>query len=226
MQEPVRWRSVGLCAYRDGLALQEQLWGACCRGGPDVCLALEHPPTITFGRRATAADLRVAADTLAARGVACVAADRGGRATYHGPGQLVLYPIIALRPRSFTVQRFVWTLEEIMIEAARAFGIDAWRDPRGRGVWAAGGKLGAVGIRVRRGISTHGLALNVDTDLAPYDLLVPCGLRDTAVTSLGREGAARATVEAALPVVERVCARLLQGGTAEGIGASVRGASI
>jgi lipoate-protein ligase B len=203
------WEYLGLCAYDRALALQEARWQACRQGAPDSCLALEHPPTITLGRRATLDDLRVSRAALAARGIACVVTERGGRATYHGPGQLVLYPIVDLRALGVGVGGFVWTLEEIMIEVAAAFGVRAGRDPRGRGVWTVHGKLGAVGIRVRSGVTTHGLALNVAGDAEPYRLIAPCGIPDLPVTSLVREGARGASVAAASTVARRACNRLL-----------------
>jgi lipoyl(octanoyl) transferase len=209
MSAPIEWEEIGLCAFERALALQEARWRVRRYGGSDSCLALEHPPTITLGRRATRADLRVPEAALAVQGIACVVTERGGGATYHGPGQLVLYPIVALGPRGFGVAGFVWTLEQMMIEVAAAFGVRADRDPRGRGVWTARGKLGAVGIRVRDGISMHGLALNVATDLAPYRLIAPCGTPDLPVTSLVCEGARAASVADALPVAEYVCACLL-----------------
>jgi len=211
MREPIAWEYVGLCAYEHALALQETRWCARRQGGPDSCIALEHPPTITLGRRAGLVDLRAPREALAAAGVGCVSTDRGGRATYHGPGQLVLYPIVGLKARGFTVGEFVSTLEAIMIEIAAAFGVQACRDRRGRGVWTERGKLGAVGIRIRDGISAHGLALNVTTDLRPYNLIVPCGMSDVAVTSLVREGARGASVAAAVPVAQRACEELLSG---------------
>ena len=209
MSAPIEWEWLGLCAFDRALALQEARWQARLHGGSDSCLALEHPPTITLGRRATRADLRVPEALLAVCGIACAVTERGGGATYHGPGQLVLYPIVALGPRGLGVAGFVWTLEHIMIEIAAAFGVHATRDPRGRGVWTARGKLGAVGIRVRHGISMHGLALNVAPDLAPYRLIVPCATPDLPVTSLVREGVRAASVADALPVAEYVCVRLL-----------------
>lgn len=216
MREPITWEYVGLCEYERGLELQERRWSERRRGGPDTCLALEHPPTITLGRRAGDDDLRASRQFLASAGIACVAAQRGGRATYHGPGQLVLYPIVGLQERGFGVGEFVSRLEAIMIAIAAAFGVRAWRDERGRGVWAEHGKLGAVGVRIRDGVSSHGLALNVTTDLAPYRWIVPCGMPEAAVTNLVREGAGGATVAAALPVAERACAQLLGGWRGEG----------
>jgi lipoate-protein ligase B len=161
-----------------------------------------------LGRRASVADLRVPAPVLAEHGIACVATERGGQATYHGPGQIVLYPIVDLRARDLTVGHFIWMLEEIIIETARAAGVAAARDPRGRGAWTSHGKLGAVGIRVRRNVTTHGLALNVDPDLTPFSLIVPCGMPDAPVTSLAREGACETTVAAVLPLLRAACTAL------------------
>jgi lipoate-protein ligase B len=214
MRGPIDWRDLGPCAYEHGLRVQESVWEARRRGGPDVCLALQHPPTVTLGRRATDADLRRPRTELAARGIACVVTGRGGRATYHGPGQLVVYPIVDLRARGLGVSAFVEMLETVMIEVAARCGVRAWRDERGHGIWAAGGKLGAVGIRVRDHVSTHGLALNVDVDLDAYDVIVPCGLQSAPVTSLAREGAT-ATMAAVLPMTRTACERWLSGVAAE-----------
>jgi lipoyl(octanoyl) transferase len=210
MTAPVAWQWLGRRAYDEALAIQEACWRTRRSGGPDVCLAVEHPPTVTLGKRATAADLRADAADLAARDVACVRVERGGHATYHGPGQLVLYPIVALAPRGFGVAAFVATLEAIMLEIAAACGVRAARDPRGHGVWTPRGKLGAVGIRVREGVSTHGVALNVDAALDGFDLITPCGMPGVGVTSLAVEGA-DVTVADVLPVAETIARRLLAG---------------
>jgi lipoyl(octanoyl) transferase len=206
MWEPISWEWLGLCAYERSLAHQEAAWERRRRGGRDVCLALEHPATITFGRRTGRDDLRVDDAELAHRGIMSHRVERGGFATYHAPGQLVIYPIVGLAERGFGVRTFVWRLEQIMIDVARTAGVVAHRDPRGRGVWTARGKLGAVGIRVRDGVSTHGIALNVDLDLTGYALITPCGVRDLPITSLRREGA---TVRVAdvLPAAEQACRR-------------------
>ena len=208
MREPVSWKWLGLCAYEHALALQEAAWTARRDGGPDVCLALEHPPTITLGRRATARDVVVSDAELGERGVACHAIERGGQATYHAPGQLVLYPVVHLGDRGLGVRAFVWCLEEIMLGVCEAVGVSAARDARGHGIWTARGKLGAVGIRVREGISTHGLALNVDLDLAGYGLIAPCGVPGLPVTSLRAEGV-DVDVAALVPIAKDACRRVL-----------------
>lgn len=215
MREPISWKWLGLRAYDDALAEQEQTWRACRAGGPDVCLALEHFPCVTLGRRTDAGDL-VAPRALRERGFTCHRTERGGRATYHAPGQLVLYPIVHLGARGLGVERFVWLLEDVMLELAAEVGVDAERDRRGRGVWTAHGKLGAVGIRVREGVSLHGLALNVNVDLSGYDLIAPCGVRGLPVTSLRAEGAA-VDVPDLLAAAERACRRRFG---ADGLGAA------
>ena len=214
MREPVQWRSLGLCAYDDALAQQEAAWDACRHGGPDMCFAVEHPPTITLGRRDTRDDLRRSTSELARLGVALHATERGGGATYHGPGQLVVYPIVRLAAHGLTVQAFVWRLDAIMLAIAAATGVAAERDPeRGHGIWTAAGKLGALGIRVRDGVTTHGLALNVDLDLGGFALIAPCSVPGLPVTSLRREGST-ATVADLLPIAERACRRFLAAPTA------------
>lgn len=208
MHEPIAWEWLGLCAYDDAMVRQEDAWRACRIAGSERCLALEHPATITFGRRATPGDLRTSAAALRERGVICRETERGGRATYHGPGQLVLYPIVDLGRRGWGAARFVGLLEDIMREIAAAAGVDAWRDGRGRGVWTAAGKLGSVGIRIREGVSMHGLALNVDVDLSGFDLIAPCGMEMVRMTSL-RDAGAQVTLRDLLPVAERALRRHL-----------------
>lgn len=172
-----------------------------------MCLALEHPPIVTFGLRTPEAE-RARAAALRAHGIECVAADRGGFATYHGPGQLVVYPIVDLRARGWGVAHFITLLEEIMINVAGAFGVVAERDRRGRGVWTSRGKLGSVGIRVREGVSMHGFALNVALDLTPFEWITTCGMPGVRMTSLAHDGAATATVEEADSVAARLCRAL------------------
>lgn len=212
MSEPISWKWLGLCTYEQGLAWQEAAWTARCAGGRDVCLALEHPPTVTLGRRGTAGDILVSADDLAHRGVSCHLTERGGRATYHAPGQLVLYPIVHLAERDIGVRRFVSLLEDVMLDVAAAAGVAAQRSARGHGIWTTRGKLGAVGIRVRDGVSTHGLALNVNLDLAGYALIAPCGEPGLTVTSLQAEGADVDVVDL-LGTAERACVGRFGGST-------------
>ena len=221
MQEPIAWYHLGLCGYDEGLRSQERHWRARREAGPDVGLVLEHPPTVTFGLRGTDQDLRVPRATLAEHGIACVTTDRGGQATYHGPGQLILYPIVDLRALGITVPCFVWLLEETMIQVAAHFGVDATRDPRGRGVWTPRGKLGAVGIRVREHVTTHGLALNVDPDLDAFKLIVPCGMPDANVTSLAQERGQSLTTATVRPLLQSTFEAILVARTAPGAAVEV-----
>jgi len=188
MREPITWKWLGLCTYDDALGRQERAWTACRATGSEFCFALEHPATITFGRRAVPDDIRASEEELIRRGVARCESERGGRATYHAPGQLVLYPVLDCRHRRLGVERFVTMLEDVMLAIARIAGVEARRDARGRGVWTARGKLGSVGIRIRDGVSLHGLALNVNLDLSGFDLIAPCGMKDVRMTSLRAEG--------------------------------------
>ena len=204
MREALTWDYLGLCDYRRGLALQESHWRRCRAGDGEFCLALEHPPVVTFGLRTPVAERARATAAFAGRGVTCVDVDRGGYTTFHAPGQLVVYPILDLRARGLGVGRFVSLLEDAMIAVAAAFGVTAGRDDRGRGVWTARGKLGSIGVRVRDGVSTHGLALNVALDLTPFEAIVPCGMPGLSRTSLAREGARAATVPTAAAIAADV----------------------
>jgi lipoate-protein ligase B len=205
MREALTWEYLGLCDYRRALALQESHWRRCRASGAEVCVAGEHPAVVTFGLRTSGAERARAAAAFAGREVACVDTDRGGYTTYHGPGQLVVYPVLDLRARGLGVGRFVALLEDVMIAVAAACGVDAHRDARGRGVWTARGKLGSIGVRVRDGVSTHGFALNVALDLAPFASIVPCGMPGLPMTSIATEGAPAASVPAAAALAERVC---------------------
>lgn len=150
---------------------------------PDVALLLEHEPVITLGRRARDNFLLESRDRLAARGVAVVVADRGGDVTWHGPGQFVLYPILRIDPRGAPAGHLA-RLERIAVETARRFGVQAFTREGLAGAWTAGGKLAAIGFRIRRGITFHGLSFNVAPSLDGFAAIVPCGLENERVTSL------------------------------------------
>lgn len=154
----------------------------------DVVLFLEHEPVFTLGRRGVTDNLLVTPEFLYRAGIPAVHVERGGDVTYHGPGQLVVYPIVHLTEARLKVLEFVEKLEEVMILTASDLGVEAVRDSRNRGVWVGDRKLGSVGIAVRGGVSFHGLALNVDLDLAPFSWINPCGLQGVRMTSLAREG--------------------------------------
>jgi lipoate-protein ligase B len=158
---------------------------------PDVLLLLEHPPVITLGRNGDWHNLVVSEETLRARGVSRYQADRGGDITFHGPGQLVGYPLLKLEPHEQDTHRYMRNLEETIIRVLGEFGIQAGREGKLTGVWTKAGKICAMGVHISRWVTRHGFALNVNTDLSFYDLIVPCGLVGKPVHSmqkaLGRE---------------------------------------
>jgi lipoate-protein ligase B len=153
----------------------------------NVILLLEHPPIFTLGSRGGLKNLTVSESFLARAGIPVIQVERGGDITFHGPGQLVVYPIIDLRRVRLTVVDYIENLEQIMIQAAAHWGINAARHPMNRGVWVGNNKLGSIGIAIRRGIAFHGMALNVNLSLRPFGWINPCGLQDTRMTSMERE---------------------------------------
>lgn len=182
-------RRLGLVEYGQALELQRTLVEDRRAGRiPDTLLLLQHPPVITLGVRARndRRHLLATPQALDAAGVAVYETGRGGDVTYHGPGQLVGYPILDLRPDRCDVHRYVRDIEEVLIEATRSFGVQAARVAGLTGVWVDGGKLAAIGVRISRWITSHGFAYNVTTDLDRFKLIVPCGIGDRGVTSLSR----------------------------------------
>lgn len=189
MSRQLEVRRLGLVRYGEALALQRALVEERRAGrGPDLLLLLQHPPVITLGVRGDGGRSHIVAapERLAELGVEVSETGRGGDVTYHGPGQVVGYPILDLRPDRCDVHRYVRDLEEVMIQACAAFGIAARRIPGLTGAWVDDRKVGAIGVRISRWITSHGFAFNVSTDLAHFDLIVPCGIADRGVTSLER----------------------------------------
>ncbi len=209
MKPSVPWRAVrlGRMAYDEALALQRRIVAARAAGAlrRDIVLFVEHPPVFTVGRRGGRECLLVPEETIAGRGIAIVPVERGGFITYHGPGQAVVYPILHLPQNGLGVAELVSGLEEAMIRTAADWGVAAGRDPRNRGCWVGGKKIGSLGLAVRRGVSFHGLAFNVNIDLEPFSWIEPCGLAGVGVTSLARE----CSRPVSLPAVERALARFL-----------------
>ena len=204
---------LGTMKYRDAWARQEREHESVVAGGEEKLLLVEHPPVITLGRRpGLSKNIRAAAEELQRAGVEVVESDRGGDVTFHGPGQLVAYPIIRLNDHKLSVGGYVRKLQEIVIDTLNDLGVPSQLDPSAIGVWTcrdsgdAGAcelaKICAIGVRIRRGVSMHGLALNVTTDLSYFNLIVPCGLSGRAVTSLqqilGDSAPAMSGVKAAL----------------------------
>jgi lipoyl(octanoyl) transferase len=200
---------LGTVAYRPTWELQDEL--AEQRRGRrigDRLLLLEHFPVYTIGRGGDEGNLLATPERLQELGAELIRIDRGGDITFHGPGQLVAYPIVELRD-PLDLRRYVRTLEAAIVRTAAAFGITAGRVEGLTGVWVEGErKLAAIGVRVRRGVTTHGLALNVNTALAWFDEMIPCGIRDKDVTSLARELGHPVPMEA----VEAEMAAALAGG--------------
>ncbi|MDI3341251.1 MAG: lipoyl(octanoyl) transferase LipB [Sphaerobacter sp.] len=178
----------GQMDYAEAWALQRGLAAARRAGAvDDLLLLLQHPPTYTVGRRGTRRNLLIDDATLAAIGATCYAVDRGGDITFHGPGQLVGYVIMDLGGAQRAVRRFVERLERIVIDTLAAFGVTGQIEPAHPGVWVDRDKIAALGIAVRRGVTYHGFALNVDPDLRYFAYMIPCGIPDRGATSLARE---------------------------------------
>ena len=185
----VEVRRLGVVPYAEGLELQKRLVDdRKAERIPDQLLLLEHPAVITVGVKARTDRSNVLAtpDLLASAGVEMFETGRGGDVTYHGPGQIVGYPILDLRPDRCDVHRYVRDLEEVMIAAAAAFGVSAGRIPGLTGAWVGQDKLAAIGVRISRWVTSHGFAFNVSTDLTHFDFIVPCGISGRGVTSLSR----------------------------------------
>jgi lipoate-protein ligase B len=179
---------LGRVPYSQALDLQMRICDAKKQGFvKDVLLLLEHDPTITIGRSGKPNHLLANEDTLKSRGIEFWHVDRGGDITYHGPGQLVGYPLLLLGSRERDVHAYMRNLEESLIRLLARFGIDSSRDPRYTGVWTPRGKIAAMGVHISRWITRHGFALNVNTDLSFYDLIVPCGITGKSVTSMQKQ---------------------------------------
>jgi lipoyl(octanoyl) transferase len=190
----------GLVPYEEALVSQRWLANARQEGEvADVLLLLEHQPVYTRGRRSTDDELPMQREWYEMQGIAVHDTDRGGRVTYHGPGQLVAYPIVSLKPYADDVHEYVRRLEQVAIGALAGHGVAAGTIEGLTGVWTKGEtpgpeagieaarKIGSIGVHVSRGVTTHGLAINVNNDLQPFEWIVPCGIDNCRVTSLGRE---------------------------------------
>jgi lipoyl(octanoyl) transferase len=198
----------GTLPYKDAWEVQLRLAERRAEGAiPDVLMLLQHSPVYTRGRRAKPEELPMGEAWYEARGIEILDTDRGGLVTYHGPGQLVAYPIVDLAPLGGDVHEYVRGLERVMIGSLAEHGVGArtiegltgvWTEgpPPGPGVVGAAKKIGSIGIHVSKGITTHGLAVNVDNDLQPFEWVVPCGIQGVAMTSIAQEGGSDATVAA------------------------------
>jgi len=185
---------LGLVSYGEALELQRRVARARISGevSEDVLLLVEHPPVVTLGRSAKDAHLLVSGEMLAARGIELFEVERGGDVTFHGPGQLVGYPIIDLKRHRQDLHWYLRQVEQALIDALAEIGIPADRNPGLTGVWTAGRKIASIGVHARDWVTWHGFALNVTTDLSYFDLMVPCGIQAVTMTSVERELGARA----------------------------------
>lgn len=192
---------LGVMPYRQAWQVQEQTHEQVLAGGEETVLLVQHPPVITLGRRGdTGGNLLKSAQELERLGVELVHSDRGGDVTFHGPGQIVAYPIIRLNDHRLSVGGYVHRLEQIVIAALAELDIRGFADPKAVGVWTdvagTAAKICAIGVRIHRGVSLHGLALNVSADLSGFGHIVPCGLNNRRVTSIAEiRGAASPPLE-------------------------------
>jgi lipoate-protein ligase B len=178
-----RWRFAGRLPYGEALALQKDtVRRRVAKEIPDTLILVEHPPVITLGKMAKREHL------IGSRAdVEVVETPRGGDVTYHGPGQIVGYPILDLTALNTDLKKYLFKLEEVMIRAVARYGITAGRQEGMTGAWIGDRKIGAIGVRVERWVTSHGFALNANTDLGGFDLIIPCGLHGKGVTSIARE---------------------------------------
>lgn len=176
---------LGLMDYQKAWDLQRDLWSRRVKGElPDLLLFLEHPHVITLGRRGNRSYLVASQEVLDAMAIPIYHVERGGDVTYHGPGQLVVYPILDLKGYGYRLIRYVDQLEEVILHTLKDFGMDGKKDSLNRGVWVNGEKIASLGVTIKRWVSFHGLALNYKTDLTYFDLIHPCGLVGKKMTSM------------------------------------------
>ena len=206
----------GLVPYEDARSAQKRIEAARLAGEvPDVLLLLEHPPVYTKGRRAEPSELGMGEDWYRLQGIEVCETDRGGRVTYHGPGQLVGYPIVSLKPYGDNVHEYVRGLERLIVESLREFGVKAEVIDDLTGVWVGGRppegrKIGSIGVHVNRGVTTHGFAVNVNNDLQPFEWIVPCGIDGCRMTSICRELGAEQEIDAYMDVVAELFGRIFE----------------
>ncbi len=176
---------LGLMDYKKAWDLQRDLWSRRVKGElPDLLLFLEHPHVITLGRRGNRSYLIASQEVLDAMAIPIYHVERGGDVTYHGPGQLVVYPILDLKGYGYRLIRYVDQLEEVILRTLKDFGMEGKKDSLNRGVWVNGEKIASLGVTIKRWVSFHGLAVNYETDLSYFDLIHPCGLVGKKMTSM------------------------------------------
>ncbi len=197
-----RFTYLGQRPYGETTKLQETILGDVLEGQADTLLLLQHDPVLTLGANFHAENLLLTEAEYAAQGIEVVRTGRGGDVTFHGPGQLVIYPIFNLERHGKDLHKWMRELEETMILTARHFGLEAYRFPPNTGAWVNGNKLAAIGVKVRKWVSMHGIALNCGNDLAPFETIIPCGIQGYGVTSITKETGGQISVDQAWPVVK------------------------
>lgn len=177
----------GLCEYQEAFRLQKQVLGRRIAGKiPDTLIILQHPPVITIGRRGSRNNVLAGQGALGREGIAVYSTDRGGDVTYHGPGQIVAYPVLDLKQHGGDVHRAIGMYEEVIIRLLSCYGLEAGRDTHHPGVWVGGDKICALGIGISNWVTYHGFALNVNTNLEHFGFILPCGIAGRGVTSMAR----------------------------------------
>ena len=196
---------LGMIDYNEAWKLQSDIVSARVKGiiDTDIILFLEHPTVFTLGRRGGLDHLLVSEEFLKTSGIPIVHVERGGNITFHGPGQLVAYPIVNLKARNIGVVDFVEALEDVMLATVRAWDIEAERNSANRGIWVGNNKMGSIGLAIRKGISFHGLALNVNVDLTPFSWIQPCGLQGVCMTSMKQELGSELSMEDVCAAVKK-----------------------
>lgn len=198
---------LGRMDYLSAWEVQKQVAESVIQGADDTLIFVEHEPVLTLGASFHESNLLLPVAEYERRGIQVCRTDRGGDVTYHGPGQLVIYPIFDIRRHGQDLHRWMRDLEEAIIQAISAFGLDGFRFPPNTGVWVGTDsdkrKVAAIGVKVRKWVNLHGIALNCTTDLRAFDLIVPCGIVGHSVTSLSREVGRDVTLSEARPLVER-----------------------
>jgi len=179
--------NLGLMDYAKAWDLQHDLWSRRVEGElPDLLLLLEHPHVITLGRRGNRSHLIVSPEVLEAMKVPIFHVERGGDITYHGPGQMMVYPILDLKDYGYRLIRYIDQLEEVILHVLKDFGIEGRRDPSNRGVWVNSDKIASIGVAIKRWVSFHGFSLNYETDLKYFDLINACGLVGKKMTTMAK----------------------------------------
>lgn len=202
---------LGQMEYLASWEVQKEVSAKVQDGGEDTLIYVEHPPVLTLGANFHEENLLHPISLYEEMGISVHRTDRGGDVTFHGPGQLVIYPIFDLNRHGKDLHKWLRGLEEAMILTCRNFGIEARRFPPNTGAWVGDNKVAAIGIKVKRWVSIHGIALNCDNDLSVFDLFIPCGIRGYGVTSLSKEAGRKIGIEEAKPVVESAFRELWPG---------------